>query len=271
MKKFWMVMFVALLLIFGSSSVQVTAESTTSSEADIPSETLYLEPVGYIILDSNNLAIINLEIQECIQIKTDAHAMAEAARALGYPEDHPVIKLAQAEYKEANMAHKYYLQRAEEIKQSLVDEKSQVWLEEYPTAAYIWLYLDEKGFNDYVKAGIIGNLMSECGGQTLALNWQVWSSKGYYGIVQWSKKYFPGVVGADLQGQCDFLMGNIETTFNTYGKNYKSGFNYEQFLNLQNEKEAALAFAKCYERCSSTSYEKRQANATKALKYFLDE
>jgi hypothetical protein len=41
------------------------------------------------------------------------------------------------------------------------------------------------------------------------------------------------------------------------------------FYNLKNEKEAALYFAKYYERCSSKYYSIRQSNATKALNHFV--
>ena len=37
---------------------------------------------------------------------------------------------------------------------------------------------------------------------------------------------------------------------------------------MEDETEAAIAFAKCYERCSSVSYEVRKTNATKAYNYF---
>lgn len=40
--------------------------------------------------------------------KEQAHAMAEAARGLGYAENHPVIQLAQAEWGLANDAFNYY-------------------------------------------------------------------------------------------------------------------------------------------------------------------
>ena len=55
----------------------------------------------------------------------------------------------------------------------------------------------------------------------------------------------------------------------TYGNKYEKDFNYEKFVNLNNEKKAALAFAKCYERCGSGSYYVRQTNATKALNFFI--
>ena len=49
----------------------------------------------------------------------------------------------------------------------------------------------------------------------------------------------------------------------------KNGFVYWHFTQLTNERDAALAFAKCYERCSSAGYTKRQNNATTAYKYFV--
>jgi hypothetical protein len=49
---------------------------------------------------------------------------------------------------------------------------------------------------------------------------------------------------------------------------YKKGFNFDAFLNLENEQEAALAFAQAYERCGSASHSIRQENAVKAYNYF---
>lgn len=116
-------------------------------------------------------------------------------------------------------------------------------------------------------AGIVGNFMTECGGQTLDLHPSL-RTGSYYGLAQWSIKYYPGVIGRDTQGQCSFLYNNIDTIINKYGFKYKSGFNYNKFLNLKDERKAALAFAKCYERCSSASYSQRQRNAETAYEYF---
>ena len=137
--------------------------------------------------------------------------------------------------------------------------------EEYPIVVQVVNYLVDKDYNKHIIAGILGNFMAETGGQTLKLNPTLMSSDGYYGIAQWSKRFNPSVINKDLDFQLDYLMSNIESAFNTYGKNYAKGFNYEKFLALEDEREAALAFAKCYERCSSASYDKRKNNATKAL------
>ena len=129
--------------------------------------------------------------------------------------------------------------------------------------------MKDLGWNDYVCAGIMGNLMAEVGGQTLDI--QYWlQGNGYYGMCQWNKAYRSGVWGADLTGQCDFLRDTIKYEIDTFGYAYKKGFNLNSFLALSNERDAALAFAKCYERCGSGTYTIRQNNAEKAYDYFVN-
>lgn len=140
---------------------------------------------------------------------------------------------------------------------------------EYKYATIVWEYLKSVGYSDAVCAGIIGNFMTETGGHTLALNPTLYSNGGrYYGIAQWSLKYYPDVDGASLNQQLAFLSGNIEKEFDMFGYKYKKGFTYSDFLNLDSPRAAALAFAKVYERCGSGSYSKRQAGAELAYDYF---
>lgn len=208
--------------------------------------------------------------QERLELKErqeDAHMMAEAARALGYPEDHAVIRLAQQEWNKAEQLKKE--------KQSLITQLETAWNdywktkeEEYPAATYIWKYFLDLGYNEYVIAGIMGNLMAEVGGQTLDI--QYWlCGNGYYGMCQWNKAY-SDIWGKSLEEQCDYLRDTIEYEIDTFGYAYKKGFDYDAFLALDNEKDAALAFSKCYERNSPSSYGVRKSNATKALEYFID-
>jgi hypothetical protein len=49
---------------------------------------------------------------------------------------------------------------------------------------------------------------------------------------------------------------------------YKEGFDFEDFIQMKDPAEAALAFAKAYERCGSASYKLRQQAALKAYEYF---
>ena len=87
-------------------------------------------------------------------------------------------------------------------------------------------------------------------------------------MCQWKLCYYPSVSGLRTEGQLDLLANTIEQEFNEFG--YVSGYSYEEFLNIQNEQTAALAFAKTYERCGSGSHSARQKNATKALEYFIN-
>ena len=182
--------------------------------------------------------------------------------------------------------HMYIIMEKQEIientensndeKQDIVVEEETIFPEvsneqnesEYPYANQVWIFLKDQGYSDYVCAGIIGNMMVECGGNTLALQPTIQRDNKYYGICQWSNKYFPEVYGLYLEEQCIFLISNLAATFNTYGYLYKSKFSYERFISLTNEKEVALAFAKCYERCGKGSYNRRKKCASIALNYF---
>ena len=134
----------------------------------------------------------------------------------------------------------------------------------YSQATQVWNGLKALGLNDYVCAGIMGNIMAEVGGQTLDISrWSQYSSttSGYYGICQWAggrKQRLLNDFGTTLEAQIKFL--GVEL-FEVIPKG-------NSFYNMQDEKEAALYFAKYYERCGSGSYSVRQTNATKALQYF---
>lgn len=133
---------------------------------------------------------------------------------------------------------------------------------EYTQATVVWNHLKGLGLNDYVCAGILGNIMAEVGGQTLDFsNWEHWSQGTHYGICQWGgsrKDRLLKDYGGDFQSQVTFL--GVELFEEIPREN--------SFYDMQNEKEAALYFAKYYERCSSKYYNVRKSNATKALNYF---
>ena len=132
----------------------------------------------------------------------------------------------------------------------------------YDQATKVWNGLKALGLNDYVCAGIMGNIMAEVGGQTLDISrWPQYSQKTYYGICQWAgnrKQRLLNDFGTTLEAQINFL--GVEL-FEVIPKG-------DSFYNMQDEKQAALYFAKYYERCGSSSYSVRQQNATKALQYF---
>ena len=132
----------------------------------------------------------------------------------------------------------------------------------YNQAAEVWDRLRMLGLNEYVCAGIIGNIMAEVGGQTLDISrWPQYSKGNYYGICQWSsgrKNRLLNDFGTTLEDQIRFLSVEL---FEVIPKD-------SSFYNMQDEKQAALYFAKYYERCSSKYYGVRQKNATVAFNYF---
>lgn len=204
-------------------------------------------------------------IQEMETHKANAFTMAQSARNMGYPEEHEIILLAKTEWEMANNNLKMYQTQLENL-----GPDYEAKYNEYPVATEIWMFLKNCGYNDYVAAGILGNMMAEVGGNTLDIrHWLTSSSGNYYGICQWSKGYSE-VHGTDLYYQCEFLKKTIQYEFDTYGSKYQPGFDYESFINLTDEREAALAFAKCYERCNSNYYVIREDNATTAYNYFTN-
>lgn len=139
--------------------------------------------------------------------------------------------------------------------------------ESWSVATKIWQYLRKCGYNNYVCAGIMGNIMTECGGQSFDIQATLYDN-GYYGICQWSHHWYPAVWGQDLNYQLKYLVKTMPDEFKNYGNRYYQGFNYTAFCNLQDEQSVAYAFAKCYERCASQYYAIRATNASKAYKYF---
>lgn len=212
----------------------------------------------------NDMPILAMLINEQKARKDAAHEMAEAARRLGYAEEHEIILLAQDEWFAADELELRY--------QACYDDLAEHWHlkeEEYPEATYIWRYLKGLGYNDYVCAGILGNIMNEVGGDTLKLQPTIYSpDKAYYGICQWNNKY-KEIWDASLENQCNYLEDTIAYELDTFGYAYKKEFNYDKFFELTDVESAALAFAKCYERCNSSSFNARKKNAVNAYNYFV--
>lgn len=136
-------------------------------------------------------------------------------------------------------------------------------------ATNVFQYFMQKGFTREAACAVIGNMMIETSGGTLDLKPNIYSKSGnYYGLCQWSLKYYPESKELSFEQQLDYLFETMPWEFNTFGWLYKKGFGYEDFIKMTDIKEAALAFAKVYERCSPASYELRKEAAEKAYTYF---
>lgn len=139
-------------------------------------------------------------------------------------------------------------------------------------ATQVWKYLKSYGYSDSVAAGIIGNMMRECGGDTLDLDWDVvghFNGDEFYGLCQWCLRYTPSnFKGATIKEQCEYLRKTIESEFAAYGGNY-NGITYQQFLKADT-RTAAIAFERVYERCGDYAFEdaRRADNAEKAYQKF---
>lgn len=141
---------------------------------------------------------------------------------------------------------------------------------EYPYATRLWQYLKTLGYSDIACAGILGNVMAECGGLTLDLQPFIYDPAGeYYGMFQWSLRYYPEAEGMSFDEQLEYYRQTSGPTFKTWGKNYADGFTFDDFNELTDPRETALAFAKIYERCASWTYEIRQNLAEVAYQYFI--
>lgn len=254
---------IVLCLMICSTSMAM-AYNPTTSEDYIPSEsieTVQLDGNFLKYVKTNDTNKLKKLMEEAEMRKAEAHNMAEAARACGYSETHPIITLAKREWSVANVLYNKYKEAYESI-----------WYSEYPVATEIWLYLTEElGYNNYVSAGILGNIMAEVGGGTLNIRYDLYnSSRSHYGMCQWSMYYYPETKDLDLQGQLNYLAQTIADQITYAGSNYRPKFNYEQFLLIEDEQEAALAFACCYERCASRHYQVRIQYATIAYNYFVN-
>ena len=143
----------------------------------------------------------------------------------------------------------------------------------YPEAQIVWDALIDYGLSPEVASGIMGNIMAEVGGQTLDFSeWRYWSRGTHYGICQWGggrKQNLLNNFGPDLEDQVEFLLYELKKEMNSYGYIYKTGFGYDEFIAMTDVEQAALAFAKSYERCSSKYYNIRMTNAKKAYNYFM--
>ena len=261
-----------------------TFGTTTTSEAYIPSETIQitleqdenLDPIEQLdikielegnfldYVETNDFMELKDLLQECNARKENASQMADAARNCGYEEDHPIIELAQREWVAANELALIYQEKINETRWA------KAW-QEYPVATEVWIYLTETmGYSNYVAAGIMGNMMAECGGLTLQLDWTaVNKSSKCYGLCQWHPRYHQEVQGADLKGQLDYAYKSFPEVLSRYAYQYSYGFTYQKFLALTDVREVARAFCLIYERPGG--YDSRRGDyAVKAYDYFVN-
>lgn len=147
-----------------------------------------------------------------------------------------------------------YFSRYDTGEEILTAMKAERLKADYYVAGCVYEHLREQGYSEPVIAGILGNMMAECGGQTLSLQWNLYGGGGsYYGLCMWSLRYGPDVQGRNVTGQLSYLTGNINEIIEQFGGSY------DYFCSLEDAGQAARYFANYYERGSGAGVRARNA------------
>lgn len=168
-------------------ATEVTLEEITQSEPTVEKhETpIVLAPAEVVRVETRDKQELETLIATANEKLQAAQSMLESCQILGYEEDNPVVVLANQEVANAQADIDHYQAILDEV---MVEIRAAERMEEYPVATTIWIYLTETlGYNDYVAAGVVGNMMTEVGGQTLNIQPGLYghgTNKGYYGICQ---------------------------------------------------------------------------------------
>lgn len=267
------------IVVADSLNEKETIEATIS-EINIPSDTVIKKTIGGKVYTAEIIEIkeiqkasIDIEPSKPMVEKPSKPVVVEMTTTPIIKEETTTQKVEEeTTIKEVEETTEEENTKAEET--TTATPEVDKWAEkeaEYPVATYIWRYMKDLGWNDAVCAGVMGNIMAEVGGQTLNIQPYLYGGGGsYYGICQWYLPYTTrNIAGTGVETQCNYLRDTVKKEMNNFGYKYSSSMNYSNFLALSSPSEAAVAFAKCYERCASFSYGIRQTNAQKAYNYFV--
>ena len=274
----------ATIAITANANQSIPTEPVaTISEAYIPSESsepvLEIEPEEEIIIlevvevervEPATLEEANTALEDAIFRRDTTKSVYEGLLLLGYDTEHPAVVMAKTDFENAEADVEYYTE------QQLICQEEEDWkvrAEEYPVATQAWLYMkNELGFSDIVCAGIMGNMMAECGGcWTSDLDWDVSSSSGY-GMIQWlggRKQQLFSIYGSNpsVENQLDFVKDEL------YGTNgvtrQVTDSQLDKIMNAETPEDCAYAFACYYERCSEGHRWVRRDYARRAYEYFV--
>ena len=131
---------------------------------------------------------------------------------------------------------------------------------------------NELGYSDTVCAGIMGNMMAECGGcWTSDLDWDVHSSSGF-GMIQWlggRKRQLFSIYGENpsIEDQLNFMHDELHGTDGVTKQ--VTNWQLEQIMEADTPEECAYAFACYFERCGEGHRAPRRGYARRAYEYFV--
>lgn len=273
--------FAAAIEVNAPGDVRPTVEPTISEDY-IPSETIPTEATEpeeiVIILDT---VVVKRDepttydeaetlLKNAIERLELINTIYEGFLTLGYAEDHPAVVMAKTDAENAQADVVYYQEQFE------IFEEIREWevrASEYPVATKVWLYMkNEFGWNDIVCAGIMGNMMAECGGcWTSDLDWGL-NEPGGFGMIQWlgsRRKQLFSIYGKtpSIENQLNFMKDELYGTNGVSKQVSEKQLN--KIMNAETPEECAFAFASYFERCSEKHRAPRRGYARAAYEYFV--
>ena len=273
--------FAAAIEVNAPGDVRPTVEPTISEDY-IPSETIPTEATEpeeiVIILDT---VVVKRDepttydeaetlLKNAIERLELINTIYEGFLTLGYAEDHPAVVMAKTDAENAQADVVYYQEQFE------IFEEIREWevrASEYPVATKVWLYMkNEFGWNDIVCAGIMGNMMAECGGcWTSDLDWSL-NEPGGFGMIQWlgsRRKQLFSIYGKtpSIENQLNFMKDELYGTNGVSKQVSEKQLN--KIMNAETPEECAFAFASYFERCSEKHRVPRRGYARTAYEYFV--
>ena len=274
------------ITVFASEAFAPVAETSepvaTFSEADIPSETTFPELTEpeevVIVLDTVVVERVepttydeaNASLEKAIARQELTNTVYQGLITLGYADDHPAVVMAKTDIENADADVAYYQEQFEIWEEK---HKWEVRASEYPVATQVWLYMkNELGYNDIVCAGIMGNMMAECGGcWTSDLDWDVSSSSGF-GMIQWlggRKSQLFSIYGntPSVEDQLNFMHDELHGTDGVTWQVTQSQL--DKIMGAETPEECAYAFACYFERCGEGHRAPRRGYARRAYEYFV--
>ena len=274
------------LIVFASGPANGnTNPVATFSEDYIPSETTFpvdteptepevvvivLDPVVVERVEPTTYDEANASLEKAIARQETTNTVYQGLITLGYADDHPAVVMAKTDIENADADVAYYQEQFEIWEEK---HKWEVRASEYPVATQVWLYMkNELGYSDIVCAGIMGNMMAECGGcWTSDLDWDVSSSSGF-GMIQWlggRKSQLFSIYGntPSIEDQLNFMHDEL---YGTDGVTWQvTQSQLDKIMGAETPEECAYAFACYFERCGEGHRAPRRGYARRAYEYFV--
>lgn len=281
-----MVLSALALIVYAATPVTSNIDPTaTISEDYIPSETTFpvdteptepetvviiLDPVVVERVEPTTYDEANASLEKAITRQELTNTVYQGLITLGYADDHPAVVMAKTDIENANADVAYYQEQFEIWEEK---HKWEVRASEYPVATQVWLYMkNELGYSDIVCAGIMGNMMAECGGcWTSDLDWDVSSSSGF-GMIQWlggRKKQLFSIYGDNpsIEDQLNFMHDEL---YGIDGVTWQvTQSQLDKIMKAETPEQCAYAFACYFERCGEGHRAPRRGYARRAYEYFV--